>query len=184
VTARQSESMPESSLWRCPTCGQTFVAVNMPHSCEVRSIETHFAGRPELRAVYDRLLAALGGPVTENVTKSRIAFQTRMRFAGIDTPRRDHLLASFVLTRPIDSPRLVRVDYIPPYYYVHRVRLAHEDDVDGELAAWLAEAREVGDQRHVSDPHWPKVRHPPDWVRVPRQVAEAIARGDDPSKVR
>lgn len=79
---------------------------------------------------------------------------------------------------------VVRVDSIPPCYYVHRVRLAHEDDVDGELTAWLAEAREVGDQRHVSDPHGPKVRHPPEWIRVSRQVAEAIARGDDPSKLR
>ena len=176
--------MPDRSLWRCPTCGQTFVAVNMPHSCAVRPIEAHLGDGPDLRAVYDRLVAALGGPVTENVTKSRITFQTRMRFAGIDSPRRDHLLANFVLTRPIDSPRLASVDYIPPYYYVHRVRLAREDDVDGELTAWLAESRQVGDQRHVTDPEWPKVRQPPEWVRVPRRVADAIARGDDPSRVR
>jgi hypothetical protein len=151
-------------LWRCPTCGQTFVTVNMPHSCEVRPLEAHFEGRPDLRAIYERLREAVG-PVTENVTKSRVTFQTRMRFAGIDRPRRDHLLANFVLTRPIDSPRLARVEYLAPYYYVHRVRLRSEEDVDEELTAWLAEARQVGDQRHVTDPDWLRVRHPPDWVR-------------------
>jgi len=145
-------------LWRCPTCGQTFVTVNMPHSCAVRSLEAHFEGRPELLAIYERLREAVG-PVTENVTKSRITFQTRMRFAGIDRPRRDHLLANFVLTRPIDSPRLHRVEYLAPYYHVHRIRLYSEQDVDDELTAWLEEAREVGDQRHLTDPDWPKVRH-------------------------
>jgi Domain of unknown function (DUF5655) len=160
---------PEKPLWRCPTCGQRFVGVNMWHSCQVVSLDAHFAGRTELREVYDRLLAVLRerGPVTVNVTKSRVAFQTRIRFAGIERPRRDHLLAGFLLTRPIESERLHRVEFIPPYYYAHRVRLYQPQDIDGELVAWLAEAREVGDQRHVTDPAWEKVRSPPPWVRVP-----------------
>jgi hypothetical protein len=162
--------MAHGELWRCPTCGQTFVGVNMPHSCQLLPIEAHFEGRPELRAVYERLLAAVReqGRVTVNVTKSRVTFQTRMRFGGIDRPRTDHLLANFLLTRPVESERLARVEHVPPYYYVHRVRLRRPEDVDDELMAWFAEAREVGDQRHVSDPGWPRVRQPPPWVRVPR----------------
>ena len=31
------------------------------------------------------------GPVTVNATKSRIRFQVRMRFGGVERPRRDHL---------------------------------------------------------------------------------------------
>ena len=46
-----------------------------------------------------KLFGALGG----------YAF-ARMRFAGIDRPRRDHLVANFVLTRPIRSERLFRVE--------------------------------------------------------------------------
>jgi hypothetical protein len=41
---------------------------------------------------------------------------------------------------------------------VHRVRLYRPADVDAELRTWLAEAYQVGAQRHVSDPSWPKVR--------------------------
>jgi len=45
-----------------------------------------------------------------------------------------------------------------PTYYVHRLKLRSPEDVDDELRGWLAEAREVGDQRHVTDPEWKKVR--------------------------
>jgi hypothetical protein len=161
-----------TTLWRCPVCGQQFVSRNMPHSCQVVSLEQFFDGAaPELRELFEQFVAAVGEAVTVNVTKSRIALQARMRFAGIDRPRKRHLLANFVLTRPIESPRLTRVEYVPPYYYVHRLRLTDPADIDPELRSWLAEAYEVGTQRHVTDPDWPRQRWPPDWVHVPSGVA-------------
>jgi Domain of unknown function (DUF5655) len=165
------EGPADQAMWRCPDCGQRFVGRNMPHSCALRDLDEHFAAAaPGLRAVFDALLTAVraGGPVTVNATRSRVTFQTRIRFAGIDAPRGDHLLANFVLTRPVRSERIARVEHVPPYYYVHRVRLTRPEDVDADLRAWLAEARQVGDRRHVTDPDWPREREPPDWVRVPR----------------
>ena len=159
----------------------------MPHSCAVTDLDAFFANAaPELRRLFDRFVAAASasGPLTVNATKSRIALQVRGRFAGIDRPRKDHLLANFVLTTAIESDRLARVDYVPPYYYVHRLRLREPADIDAELERWLAQAYQVGAQRHVSDPDWPKLREPPSWVHVPREVAEAIARGEDPWTVR
>jgi Domain of unknown function (DUF5655) len=158
----------DATLWRCPVCGQKFVTRNMPHSCAVVELDAFFAlSTPELRAVFDRFVAAAekSGPMTVNVTKSRVALQVRGRFAGIDRPRRDHLLANFLLTSPVRSDRLRRVEYIAPYYYVHRLRLRALADVDAELEAWLADSYEVGAQRHVVDPDWPKLRTPPGWVR-------------------
>jgi hypothetical protein len=96
----------ESPLWRCPTCGPTFVTVNMPHSCSVVPLADHFRDRPgQLLAIYERLLDAAGGrgEITENVTKSRISFQTLVRFAGIDRPARHHLVANFVLIRAVQA---------------------------------------------------------------------------------
>jgi Domain of unknown function (DUF5655) len=145
------------TLWRCPVCGQTFVTRNMPHSCQVVPLDDFFEGS-QLRDLFDRFVAAMPGPVTVNATKSRITLQTRMRFAGIDRPRKRYLLANFVLTRRVESDRLARVEHIPPYYYVHRLRLHGPEDLDAELEAWLAEAYQVGDQRHVSDPGWLKQR--------------------------
>jgi hypothetical protein len=138
-------------MWRCPTCGQTFVSRNLPHSCQVVALDDHFAGVPALRAVFDAYLAAARecGPVTVNPTKSRISFQARMRFAGIERPRRSHIVATFVLVREVDSPRL-RVQFIPPRYYVHRLTLRTVGDVDEEVRGWLAEAYTVGEQRHLA----------------------------------
>ena len=64
----------------------------------------------------------------------------------------------------------MRVEFVPPYYYVHRLRLAAPSDLDDELRAWLAEAYEIGVQRHLSDPSWVRERRPPDWVHVPRHA--------------
>jgi hypothetical protein len=162
--------MTDTPLWTCPVCGQRFVTRNMPHSCEVVALDRFFeAAAPELRELFDRFVDAAreSGPVTVNATKSRIALQVRMRFAGILRPRKRYLLANFVLTRPVDSPRLARVEYVPPYYYVHRLQLHEPADIDAELRGWLAEAYEVGAQRHVTDPGWLRERRPPDWVHVP-----------------
>jgi hypothetical protein len=179
--------MTGEPLWTCPACGQRFVTRNMPHSCAVIALDAFMeAATAALRDLFDSFVAAArrNGPVTVNVTKSRIALQVRGRFAGIDRPRREYLVANFVLTRPVRSPRLRRVDYVPPYYYVHRLRIRRAADIDRELETWLAEAYQVGAQRHVTDPAWPKLRRPPSWVHLPRQVADALARGEDPSHVR
>jgi hypothetical protein len=143
----------------------------MPHSCQVVALDEFFAGAaPGQRELFERYVAAArrNGPVTVNATKSRISLQARMRFAGILRPRRRYLVATFVHTKPVESPRLTRVDFIPPYYYVHQLRLAEPADVDDELEGWLAEAYQVGEQRHVSDPDWPRQREPPGWVAVPK----------------
>ena len=136
--------MAETPLWRCPTCGQTFVGRNMPHSCQVVGLDAHFAAAPGLRAVFDAYLAAARecGPVTVNATKSRISFQARMRFAAVERPR-GTIYVHFVLTRAIESERL-RVESIPPRYYVHRLVLRTPSDVDAEVRCWLAEAYAVG----------------------------------------
>jgi endogenous inhibitor of DNA gyrase (YacG/DUF329 family) len=148
------------SLWRCPQCGQTFTSRNLPHSCQVIGLDELFAGAPAvLRDTFERLVAAAGesGEVTVNVTKSRATLQARMRFAGIERPRKAHLVAHLVLTRPLESERFTRVEPLAPYYHVHWLRLREPADVDAELTAWLAEAYQIGLQRHVTDPDWPRV---------------------------
>jgi hypothetical protein len=142
--------MAEPPLWRCPTCGQTFVTRNLPHSCHVVALDAHFADAPGMRAVFDAYLAAaeLNGPVTVNATKSRVSLQVRMRFAGIQRPRKDHLVATFVLVRAIASDRL-KVEYVAPRYYVHRLVLRTPSDVDAEVRSWLSEAYAVGEQKHL-----------------------------------
>ena len=94
-------------MWTCPVCGQSFVTRNMPHSCQVVELDEFFAGSG-LRELFERYVAAAreNGPVTVNATKSRISLQVRMRFAAVQRPRKRYLPAHFVLTRPVESPRL------------------------------------------------------------------------------
>jgi Domain of unknown function (DUF5655) len=155
--------MREAPLWTCPVCGQRFVTRNMPHSCQVVELDRFFDGAtPGLRELFELYVAAAreNGPVTVNATKSRISLQVRMRFAGILRPRKRYLLATFVHTQPVESPRLARVEHIPPYYYVHQLRLAGPADIDAELRGWLAVAYAVGEQRHLDDPDWVRQRQP------------------------
>ena len=157
-------------MWRCPDCGQTFVTRNMPHSCQVTDLDEHFTNsEPAVRAAFDALLGVLNqlGPITVNATKSRISFQARMRFAAVERPRRRHLNLHLILTRPLESERFTRVEFLAPYYHLHRFKLEGPEDVDDELKRWLAEAYQVGLQRHVTDPEWPKVRVPGAAPRSP-----------------
>ena len=158
MTGRPPET--HRSLWRCPRCGQTFVSRNLPHSCQVVGLDAFFAdAAPQLRELFDLFVAAAeaNGPVTLNATKSRVTLQVAFRFAAVERPRKAHLAAHFVLTRPLESPRLT-VESLKPYYHVHKLQLRSPADVDAELTGWLAEAYGVGERRHLSDRDWPRVR--------------------------
>jgi hypothetical protein len=86
--------------------------------------------------------------VTVLPEKTRIALHVRMSFAAF-VPRRHWLGGHLVLARRIDSPRFLRVDTYSPRNVVHAFRLTSPADVDGEFAAWLAEAYQVGARRHL-----------------------------------
>ena len=153
-------------LWRCPRCGQTFVSPRLPHSCDIVDLGAFFEGAE--RSLFDALLVVVEsfGPVTVNATRSRVTFQVRMRFAAVERPRRDGLRGHLVLTRPVRSEAVERVEYLAPSYYLHRFRVRSEEDVEA-LRELLREAYGVGEQRHVHDASWPRVTEPPDWVARP-----------------
>jgi hypothetical protein len=139
-------------LWPCPSCGRTFANRNESHTCaRLGDLDRHFAGTiPEVRATFDRILAVLApvGPVEVLAERTRIALHVRMSFAAF-LPRRRWLTGHLVLARRIDSPRLPRVETYSPRNVLHAFRLDGPAEVDGEFAAWLAEAYRVGEQRHL-----------------------------------
>lgn len=104
-----------------------------------------------MRETFDRLLAAVRriGPVTVLPEKTRIALHVRMSFAAL-FPRQRWLDGHVVLARRLDSPRFRRIDVYSPRNVVHLFRLRGPAEVDAEVSAWLAEAYEVGCQRHLA----------------------------------
>jgi uncharacterized protein DUF5655 len=143
---------PFGSLWTCPRCGRAFAARNQTHTCRpLGSLDEHFAGKPpEIRAIFDRVveLAERNGAVTVLPERTRIALQARMSFAALQ-PRRAWMDGHVVLARRLQSPRFRRIETFGPRNHLHAFRLASLGEVDEEVAGWLAEAYEVGMQRHL-----------------------------------
>jgi hypothetical protein len=141
-----------AELWTCPTCGRTFANRNQTHTCAaLRDLDDHFVGTvPTVRASFDRALAVVRrlGPVTVLPEKTRIALHVRMSFAAF-MPRVRWLDGHLVLARRLDSSRFRRVETYSPRNVLHAFRLTEPDEVDDEFAGWLAEAYEVGRQRHL-----------------------------------
>jgi hypothetical protein len=97
------------------------------------------------------MVASLG-PVTVLPEKTRIAFQVRMSFAQV-TPRKQWLDGHVVLARRLEHPRFRRIETISPRNHVHVFRIASPRDIDAYLRAWLKEAYEVGEQKHLKRPN-------------------------------
>jgi len=138
-------------LWKCPSCGRSFVTRNMYHSCVDNSLEEAFLGMPdttrELFTLVRRTVETFG-PVTLVPYADRIAFMVRVRFCGA-RPRKRWLDVDFWLTRRAESPRFHKIESLTPYTHIHTVRLTDPSEVDAELAAWLREAYAVGCQEHL-----------------------------------
>ena len=143
--------MNDRPLWRCPVCDRPFANANQRHSCVVASVEQHLAGKGELAAeLYRRFARAVEacGPVTLAPARTRIGFQVRMIFSAV-TVRRDRLDAHVVLARRLEHPRFTRIETVSPRNHVHHFRIRHPDEIDADVGAWLREAYEVGEQKHL-----------------------------------
>ena len=139
-------------LWTCPRCGRSFANRNQSHACAATlDLGHHLEGKdPEVAAIFRRLveLAERNGPVTVLPEKTRIALQVRMSFAAFALRRR-WVDGHVVLARRLEHPRFRRVETFSPRNHLHQFRLERLAEVDEQVAAWLAEAYRVGEQRHL-----------------------------------
>jgi uncharacterized protein DUF5655 len=140
-------------MWTCPRCGRTFANRNQTHTCApLGDLDRHFSGKaPVVRETFDRVVAVVSalGPVEVLAEKTRIALHVRMSFAAF-VPRRRWLNGHLILARRLDSPRFRRIETYSPRNVLHAFRLTSPVEVDDEFAGWLAEAYDVGRQRHLS----------------------------------
>jgi len=130
-------------VWICPTCGRPFARRNQSHSCGGGFVRQYLEGKPpEAIALYRRFaeLVRRCGPVAILPGPHGIAFQVRTSFAAIDRLTAGALSAHVVLDRTLDHPRFTRVDVRSPRHRVHHFRVAGLDELDDEVAGWLAEA--------------------------------------------
>ena len=110
-----------------------------------------FAGRPEARALFAGLLAAVAatGPVRVRVSKSQVALERARTLARVWLP--DQYLgpghAPLVLTvglrRRDGSPRWKQVVEVKPGRFTHHLELRSATEIDAEVLGWLAEAEQA-----------------------------------------
>ena len=88
------------------------------------------------------------GPMTVITEKTRIAIQVRMSFTSIMLKQRlidEHI----VLAGRVDSPRFRRIESISTFNHVRAFQLCSIAEIDAELIAWLTEAYQAGEPRHL-----------------------------------
>lgn len=138
-------------MWQCPECQRRFAARGQTHTCsELGLVEAHFEhASPEVRATYDRFVAIVQklGPVEILAQKTRIAFHARMSFAVL-VPRQRWISGHLVLAEIIDAPYFTRVTTYSARNHVHEFRLSSPEDLDETMQRRIAEAYQVGLQRH------------------------------------
>lgn len=112
----------------------------------ISTVDAVFAGKDAVvREIYARLLDALGaiGPFREEPKKSSIHLAHTVGFAGIH-PRKSFLYLNLRTDRPIDSPRVVKLEQVSKHRYHNEVKPSSPDEVDAELIGWLGEAYALG----------------------------------------
>ena len=138
-------------MWRCPECRRQFANRNQSHACGRYTLASHFAGKPPaVRAIFDKLrrVAESNGPIVVLPEKTRIAFQVRMSFAAF-VVRKNWIDGHVVLARRLENPRFRRIETFSPRSHLHAFRFESAEEIDDEVAVWLAEAYRVGEQRHL-----------------------------------
>ena len=109
------------------------------------SVQQHFDKRaPDVRAIYDRILAAAGklGPVREAPKKTSIHLERKSAFAGVAT-RKESLILTLKSATDIRSPRIVKREQASANRWHLEVRLETPAAVDRELAGWIKAAYEL-----------------------------------------
>ena len=117
----------------------------------ISDVQFFFDGKPLELALYqtlsERMAEALPDDVSVKVQKSQISFYARRLFAAASLPvrrkedwPRECLVVTVGLDRPLNSPRSAVSVGPYPGRWTHHLLLTAPEDVDGLLAAWLAEA--------------------------------------------
>lgn len=149
-------------LWTCPKCGAKLVTKNLWHSCGRATLDDWKARMgPNARRLYARFeqMIAACGEYHVAPAKTRIAFLGRVRFAGITSLSEDGMTCAFALPRAVKSPRFSKVQEVVPGWWVHRLRVTDEAQLDDEMQAWLRQAyRLMGMQARLVDSARRKLR--------------------------
>jgi hypothetical protein len=126
----------------------------MWHACGPYTVDGFLRGKgPRARELFERFesLIAACGPYEVAPAKTRVAFMGRVRFAGVERVSDPGMSVAFGLPRRLDSPRIRSIDFYPPSWHVHHLRIADPEELDEEVLGWLKESySQMGMQARLS----------------------------------
>jgi hypothetical protein len=107
--------------------------------------EQVFSGSPEGLQICAAVQHVIAHQATVGTTTSQVAFRNRRAFAYVWNPRRYlktnvPAVLSIALPRRLESGRFKEIINPAPGVWMHHLELNGVDEVDGEVADWLAEA--------------------------------------------
>lgn len=117
----------------------------------VRHVEEFLADKgPKAMALWDRLIeiVAANGPFDYVVQKGRVGFMVRVRFAGVSAMSERGMTLGFWLKEQVESPRFAKVEHLNRSDWLYRLRVTQLEELDEEVAGWLAMSYRVGCQHH------------------------------------
>lgn len=124
-----------------PKCLRPLTKANSWHYCKRIAIDDLFVGKPpELLAVFDKLLKEVGSwpGVSASATKACVVFIAGKTFLVVKVMKRE-LDLKFVLPEERDDfPIYKRAAYGKKLE--HYIRLASEDDLDGDVLRFIRES--------------------------------------------
>jgi hypothetical protein len=129
--------------WTCSECGRQFGRRNQSHECvPAMSLDEYFATsrdieRPIFEAVVEHLETV--GPVHVEFVDVGIFFKRQRTFAEL-RPKRDRVVLSLLLSRPLQHARIVKTWRGSGLRMAYFVDLRQAGDVDDDVRDWLTEA--------------------------------------------
>lgn len=129
--------------WTCPECQRAFGRRNQSHECAPGlSLDEYFSTRAAFeRPIYEAVDAhlAMVGTVHVEFVSVGIFFKRSRTFVEL-RPKRDRVVLSFLLSRPLAHPRIVKTWRGSGQRAAYWVNLRTPDDVDDDVRDWLTES--------------------------------------------
>jgi len=72
-----------------------------------------------------------------------------MRFCGVSRVLKDGLKIAFLLNRELNDPRIEKIEFIQPMYFIHYLKIKNEKDLDKELLSWIKKSYKMGMREHI-----------------------------------
>ena len=144
-TRRAPARARPSQQWRCPRCRRSFGHPNQSHVCApALALDEYLVRQPAehavlYRAALARLAAVSEGDLDVDPVNVGIMVKRARTFCEL-RPKRNGVELSFKLSREIADPRIRRVLRSSTHRIAYFVLLRSPEDVDDQLAGWLAES--------------------------------------------